>query len=99
MSENASVAAGTRCMAISKKISVSVGTDCMSGGEGISAALGPSSRACGKKGCWIVLANWGTFGEGKPIVKSFKIGDKVDGIKTKPDTYYGLTCDGKICEF
>ena len=67
------------------------------GEKGISSSLGIRSQAKGKKGTWLVLAEW-VFDEGEcewnvAQVKTVKI----DGKKIKEDTLYELV-DGKFTE-
>ena len=65
--------------------------------KGISSNLGIKGKSAGKKGTWLVLAEW-IFNEHemKYEVKEIKT-IVVDGKKIKEDTYYALE-DGKFVE-
>ena len=57
----------------------------LNGKNSVGANIGKNGRIKGKKGNWIVLAEYD--GKGKPLcVKSAQI----DGIKIKEDTFYKL---------
>ena len=63
------------------------------GNQSIAMATGFKSKAKGKIGCWLVLAEWDK--------ESINIIDvqcaKIDGVKIKPDTFYCLK-NGKFIE-
>lgn len=58
------------------------------GRHAVIMAAGQCSRAKGKIGSWITLAEWGTVnGEYMPIAVVTK---KIDGVEIKEDTFYTL---------
>ena len=64
--------------------------------KGISSNLGFKGKSSGKKGTWLVLAEWIYNDEMQYEVKEIKT-VVVDGKKIKEDTYYSLE-DGKFVE-
>ena len=66
------------------------------GTKSISSNLGIKGKSAGKKGTWLVLAEWIYNDEMQYEVKEIKT-IVVDGKKIKEDTYYALE-DGKFVE-
>jgi hypothetical protein len=68
-----------------------------SGTGSIMAGIGIRNIAKGKKGCWIVLAEWGEDNKTHiPVIKCVKA-KKIDGKAIKEDTFYKLE-NGKFVE-
>ena len=61
-----------------------------SGYYSIAAGIGRDNIAKGKKGCWIVLAEWVYDENLKRYIPECVKSEKIDGKKLKEDTYYKL---------
>ena len=65
------------------------------GQDSIACSLGVKGKAKGKKGCWLVLAQWQTDWSSHKLIEVKSI--LVDGEIIKEDTFYSLI-DGNIIE-
>ena len=66
----------------------------MNGTNSIASAVGAMCAISGKKGDWIVLAEWKEYEDGKFYPECVKAG-KIDGKTLKEDTMYMLI-DGEF---
>ena len=65
------------------------------GEDSIACSLGVEGKAKGKKGCWLVLAQWEVSWSSRKLIEVKSV--LVDGETIKEDTFYSLI-DGQIIE-
>ena len=68
-----------------------------SGEHSVMAGIGINNIAKGKKGCWIVLAEWVYDNKKDAYIPKYVKSKKIDGKTIKEDTFYKLK-DGKFVE-
>lgn len=67
------------------------------GADSVIAGIGIDNIAKGKKGCWIVLAEWIYNSKDNTFILKCIKSTRIDGINIKEDTYYQLR-DGEFVE-